>query len=224
MSTIITLIGAAVLGLIVIIAVLWRRTHRELRDLRRELRATQQELEIQRIVVDQPDGPPQRRRHLRALIFLAPLLLWLREHRVPVTAIGAGAVGTVAAVAILTQAGAPSEPRQPPRAAPAEPFTPPSSSSSMPSPTIATPTHAPPLASATTYVPSPGRVPDRTSSTDASQVGSVTITTVPPTPTTTGLTPTNPPGELTHLCVEVTIAPLIDLNTCLLNPPTGDPE
>lgn len=212
MSTVITLIGAAALGLTgIAVVVLWRRTHRELRDLRRELRATQQELEIQRIVIEEPEPAQKRRRHLRALIFLAPLLLWIREHRAPVTAISAGAVGTVAAVAILTQAGAPSEPPRPSHAAPAEP--------------TATPTCPPPPASTTTRTPGPGRTRDRTpSSTGVSQTSSGTTTTTPPASTTTGPPPTDPPGELTHLCVEVTIEPLIELHTCLSGPPIGEPE
>ena len=53
----------AVLALLGLVAMLWRRTHR----LERNVRGVKQELEIQRIVIDdQPDAPPERRRHLRS--------------------------------------------------------------------------------------------------------------------------------------------------------------
>src|SRR5216117_2835142 len=105
MSTIVSLIGAATGGLIIAGAVVWgRRVHRELQELKHEVRATRQELEIQRIIISDngQDGPPKRRRHLRALAVLAPVFLlfkWIRQSPCPATA--TAAVASFAALVIL---------------------------------------------------------------------------------------------------------------------------
>lgn len=225
MSTIIIMMGVLVLGLIVTVVVLWRHTHRELRHLRRELRATNQQLEIQRILIGdhstEADGSPKRRRHLRALalIPLAPLLAWIREHRL-LTAAGGGAVATAAAVAFLAPTG---ELAAPPHAAPpgdtqtSRPTlgtTQPTSTSVNPATTTtATPTRAPSVHTTTTMAPSarpltttpPNGVPSDPSG------GS-------PSPPTTSVTPPEPPlgrPPGSGLCVVVDLAPIIELDVCL---------
>lgn len=209
MSTIITTIGAALtLGLIIVVVVLWRRTHSELRKLRDDLGEAQQELRIQRILITEPDGP-KRRRHLRALAIVAPLLLWIHKHPVPASAIGAAAVGTVAVAAIIVSI---------------EPET-------RPSPGATPPMVQPP--SSSTVVTTAPRVPTTTttggpSSTDRSSEPVVrtsrpaaTGTTTSGVPTTTTM-PTSseppiddpglPPGS--GLCVIVDLPPLLDVELC----------
>lgn len=221
MSTIIILIGAAVLGLLIAgNAVMLRRTHRELREARREwrhthreLREVRQELQLQGILRDGDgdDGPPKRRRHLRALALLAPLLLWIHKHPVPASAIGAAAVGTVAVAAIIVSI----EPETRPSPGATSPMVqPPSSTIVTTAPRVPTTT--------TTGSPSPA---DRSSEpvvrTRSRPAATGTTTSGVPTPTATTPTPREPPIDDpglppgSGLCVIVDLPPLLDVDLCV---------
>lgn len=151
MSTIVSLIGAAIVGLAIVDLIAWHRFRRELTQLRREVRLAQQHLEIQRLILDTPAAPPEpQRRHLRGLSALIPLFLaldWIKLHPVSTLAAVSGAVSSTAAVALLVQTG----PLQPDRAMP-EPHRPPivgpAPTSEPTSPTFTTtarPTSKPPV-------------------------------------------------------------------------------
>lgn len=220
MSTIITLIGALVLGLVVLVVVLWRRTHRDLRYLRQELRATQQELKIQRILIEtdddgDDDGEPKKRRHLRALALLAPVLLWIRDH----PALAAAIVGTAAAMSILVSSS-PSEPRRLPEATPSGPVAPPSHDLTPP-PTLTRTT--PPATTSPRQAPGtddPGGTLVDTSHDESESVpstGSATSS-IPSSPTTTTSTPSSDGPERpvgSGLCVVVDLKPLLGIGICL---------
>lgn len=57
MTTIIALMGVAILGLIAAVALLWWRTSHVLHQMAQNQRATQQEVDAQRIVIQRAKKP-----------------------------------------------------------------------------------------------------------------------------------------------------------------------
>lgn len=226
MSTIITLVGAAFLGMIIAIGLLLRRTRVEIRQLRHDVRAIQQQVEVHRMLIDIPlpiaDGPPKKRRHLRALAILGAALLWIkdwiRDHPAP----AAAAIGTVSAVALLVHAAEPMRSSPPPAAPPGQ------AAPATPSP--------PPETTTMTTTPTPPTTPGSTPSSTASREGrpAETALDTPPTtldePTPTSNTPPPPttsnsesppstgvpdPPDSKGLCLIVDLAEILGLDACI---------
>lgn len=96
---------------------LWLSHQRQIHRLRRELEATRQELEIQRIIAE---TPRRRERHLRVVkavlpvAFVAGVVKWIGQHPGPAATLAASA----AVLAVLVPASVPHEPSRPPIASP----------------------------------------------------------------------------------------------------------
>lgn len=220
------LMGSAALGLIIFTAVILRRIRHDVRQLRHELLATRQQLDIQRMIIeDGDDGPPKQRRHLRALVLLVPLLTlfgWIRGH----LALSTAAVGTVAAVVILAQTASPSDPGRTPNAAPSEPLTPPPSRTVTPG-TVTSGTTTTNTAPSTPGTTAPESTADQTPGKEVGNgpMTSLTSTSEPSVPiatttTSTGTTSQPPAGGPDRpagggLCVGANLRPVLDVALCL---------
>lgn len=219
--TIVVAIGSVVVLGVAVGLPLWR-VRREVRLIRRDLRATQQQVEIQRLVMDEAEVQQiPRRRHLRALPIMIPIFAvvdWAREYPGPAAASAAAA--SAAVLSVLVPAGSP-----PDHAMPAPPPPPVvgtrSAGQTFPSETVQPPPASTTSTSATTTTTEP-----------IAPVALITTSDLPPADTSpppslpsmgppAGSQPPAPPAEA--CTVRVQVRRLLNVCVGLTGPPSAAP-